>query len=217
MYFFLFSRIVFLAFFPFPCLFLLNFSIFKKKYQDKLNLQNKLLSLQNEHDQKLRELSQKNQYSESLLQNANLEFQNLVLQLEDIKNQLIQSEQIGVDQLQKVKQLEISLDSQKEKVKEFDQKLIRDEQTRKKLHNTIQELKGNIRVFCRIRPFLRDETIQDQTHQFSTPIGSTNVLNIISPESQGVTGKIEKGKNFSFTFDKIFHQDATQGLLFFFF
>jgi len=33
-------------------------------------------------------------------------------------------------------------------------KLRADEAIRRKLHNTILELKGNIRVFCRIRPLL---------------------------------------------------------------
>lgn len=31
------------------------------------------------------------------------------------------------------------------------------EMLRRKLHNTILELKGNIRVFCRVRPFLPDD------------------------------------------------------------
>ncbi len=31
------------------------------------------------------------------------------------------------------------------------------ETERRKLHNMIQELKGNIRVFCRIRPLLGEE------------------------------------------------------------
>lgn len=35
---------------------------------------------------------------------------------------------------------------------------LRDEETiRRKLHNTVQELKGNIRVFCRVRPSLPTE------------------------------------------------------------
>ncbi len=37
------------------------------------------------------------------------------------------------------------------------EKLRKEETLRRKLHNEIQELKGNIRVFCRVRPVLRHE------------------------------------------------------------
>jgi hypothetical protein len=36
-------------------------------------------------------------------------------------------------------------------------KLQEQEAMRRALHNTIQELKGNIRVFCRVRPSSADE------------------------------------------------------------
>ena len=40
----------------------------------------------------------------------------------------------------------------KGEVKELKQKLVRADNTRRKLHNELQELKGNIRVFARVRP-----------------------------------------------------------------
>ena len=40
----------------------------------------------------------------------------------------------------------------KGEIKELKQKLVRADNTRRKLHNELQELKGNIRVFARVRP-----------------------------------------------------------------
>ncbi|GKA79040.1 reverse transcriptase domain-containing protein [Tanacetum coccineum] len=42
-----------------------------------------------------------------------------------------------------------------DRLREAENKLIDGENLRRKLHNTISELKGNIRVFCRVRPLLR--------------------------------------------------------------
>ena len=51
-------------------------------------------------------------------------------------------------------------------VAEMECKLRSEESTRRQLHNTIQELKGNIRVYCRVRPTLESENGQTMC-QFS--------------------------------------------------
>ncbi|KAG6634545.1 hypothetical protein I3843_12G125000 [Carya illinoinensis] len=83
-----------------------------------------------------------------------------------------------------------------------DSKLVEGETLRKKLHNTILELKGNIRVFCRVRPILPDD-------------GITTEVNVISyPTSIEALGRgidvVQNGQRHSFTFDKVFMPDATQ-------
>ncbi|XVE50512.1 hypothetical protein DITRI_Ditri01bG0168100 [Diplodiscus trichospermus] len=81
-------------------------------------------------------------------------------------------------------------------------KLIEGEKLRKKLHNTILELKGNIRVFCRVRPQLPDES-------------SSNPGKVVSyPTSMEYVGRgidmTQNGQKHSFTFDKVFMPDASQ-------
>ncbi|KAK8472480.1 hypothetical protein PHAVU_002G218100 [Phaseolus vulgaris] len=83
--------------------------------------------------------------------------------------------------------------------KEF--QVVEGEKLRKKLHNTILELKGNIRVFCRVRPLLPDEnTGTDTVVSFPT---STEALGRDIELSQS-------GQKYNFTFDKVFDQEASQ-------
>ncbi|KAG5135878.1 hypothetical protein JHK82_020609 [Glycine max] len=75
------------------------------------------------------------------------------------------------------------------------------EMLRKKLHNTILELKGNIRVFCRVRPLLpEDSTGTDMAVSFPT---STEVLD------RGID-LVQSGQKYNFTFDKVFNHEASQ-------
>ena len=51
-------------------------------------------------------------------------------------------------------ELESLTEAQNSKIEIYHEKQIGYETERRKLHNTILELKGNIRVFCRVRPLL---------------------------------------------------------------
>ncbi|KAF8030049.1 hypothetical protein BT93_E2468 [Corymbia citriodora subsp. variegata] len=76
------------------------------------------------------------------------------------------------------------------------------EQLRKRLHNTILELKGNIRVFCRVRPLLSDDGPGTET-VISYPT-STETL------GRGIELLQSGGQKYPFTFDKVFSHEASQ-------
>lgn len=73
------------------------------------------------------------------------------------------------------------------------------------LRNTVQDLKGNIRVYCRIRPPLDSES--------SKPLFNLNVLDACSIEVEKIEllNSARKGKSqHSFTFDGIFTPHSSQ-------
>lgn len=107
------------------------------------------------------------------------------------------------------------------KIEQLEKEAREAEMVRRKLHNMVQELKGNIRVFCRVRPVL--------PHDFVTPVvpglrrsGSSTDGNeergavadisfpdemdhreiIISSTSSSATGQ-ERKELHSFTFDRV--------------
>jgi len=51
---------------------------------------------------------------------------------------------------------------------------VENETLRRKLHNTMCELKGNIRVFCRVRPIKDSETIEGERDTVGTPRAMEN-------------------------------------------
>ncbi|KAG7207344.1 hypothetical protein KM043_009008 [Ampulex compressa] len=84
---------------------------------------------------------------------------------------------------------------------------------RRVLHNAIQELKGNIRVFCRVRPKTPSESakplcfinfIDECTIEVSKSDGSDAI---------SCSGKI-RGTKQEFSFDKVFPPNASQAVIF---
>lgn len=81
---------------------------------------------------------------------------------------------------------------------------------RRKLHNLVQELRGNIRVYCRVRPMTADDTKNPEiseaiTLQLPSELGEPTSELLID------TGK---GKTVPYQFDSVFGPDSTQSEVF---
>ncbi|XP_010242698.1 PREDICTED: kinesin-like protein KIN-14G isoform X2 [Nelumbo nucifera] len=72
----------------------------------------------------------------------------------------------------------------------------------RRLYNEVQDLKGNIRVYCRIRPFLPGQNGKQTTIEY---IGDNGELAVVNPSKQG------KDSCRMFKFNKVFGPTATQG------
>ena len=57
--------------------------------------------------------------------------------------------------------MQVQVQRQQESLAGAEQRIYDGETIRRKLHNIIQELKGNIRVFCRVRPVSVAEQVGD--------------------------------------------------------
>lgn len=123
--------------------------------------------------------------SKTLESMCSLEFDNKSLKMQLSKHE---------DTLSKITQMESLIATLKDS-------LSKGEIERRKMHNTIQELKGNIRVLCRIRPFLPHDNESDYC--------------TLEPSADETGVKIYyNGKNPSFTFDRVLPPSATQETVF---
>ncbi|KAF9146428.1 kinesin-like nuclear fusion protein [Linnemannia schmuckeri] len=107
--------------------------------------------------------------------------------------------------------LERKLAESRKSVKDLDQRIREEETIRRRLHNTIQELKGNIRVFCRVRPV--SSSVNGSKNETAT-------ASIRYPDIEGrqiefahatetATGS-QVAKAYPFTFDRVFQPSSTQ-------
>eukprot|EP01119_Soliformovum_irregulare_P017188 TRINITY_DN5063_c0_g1_i1.p1 TRINITY_DN5063_c0_g1~~TRINITY_DN5063_c0_g1_i1.p1 ORF type:complete len:726 (+),score=253.18 TRINITY_DN5063_c0_g1_i1:33-2180(+) len=204
-------------------------------YQQKLALQSQMVTLQTEHNEKVQELlfkikslEQAHQSTVSQLSMSKAEADSLRLtiesqvgqlaglqaELQSTKNILGTTQQTSAERAQKIQSLEIEIDQKKLSIAELEAQIREDENLRKKLHNTIQELKGNIRVFCRMRPILPDDGESSSGDLFEFSANNDRTIDINSPVASGVIGKIEGSKKVNFQFDKVFPPTAPQGRVF---
>ncbi|KAH7061137.1 kinesin motor domain-containing protein [Macrophomina phaseolina] len=97
------------------------------------------------------------------------------------------------------KQMQEAIDA----AEEAKAKLRAEETLRRKLHNQVQELKGNIRVFCRVRP--PSEVELKQAAEIAYPDAGKDSKEVViqGPEQKSAMGTVSRSTN-PFTFDRVF-------------
>ena len=99
-----------------------------------------------------------------------------------------------------------AMETAQEHSKEVSEKLLQAETIRRSLHNQIQELKGNIRVFCRVRPALgkeveRGEAVAELKYPDAQKEGKD--IELIGAATESALGQ-SISKKHTFSFDKVF-------------
>jgi kinesin family protein C1 len=87
------------------------------------------------------------------------------------------------------------------------QKLIKEETLRRILFNQVQELKGNIRVMCRVRPI--HDGVEGEVAKLTYPDidKESKELEILGKEEKSSLGTVTR-KNHAFTFDRVFGPES---------
>ncbi|XP_035651171.1 kinesin-like protein KIFC1 isoform X1 [Oncorhynchus keta] len=80
------------------------------------------------------------------------------------------------------------------------------EMERRELHNTIQELKGNIRVFCRVRPLQAG----GQSDHIQLPAHDNKALTLAKTEESHIGRAGDTQKSYNFSFDRVFGPSIPQ-------
>ena len=86
--------------------------------------------------------------------------------------------------------------------KEFERRYIKEMKLRKRLHNELVDLKGNIRVYCRVRPFISEDGVANSSRAPS--------IITFDERDDGVLSVSNKGAVKHFEMEKVFQPTSTQ-------
>ncbi|XP_026149195.1 kinesin-like protein KIFC3 isoform X3 [Mastacembelus armatus] len=98
------------------------------------------------------------------------------------------------------KQISAAISEMSEANKDLLEKYRKEVALRRKYHEQLVELKGNIRVLCRVKPVLKE----DQQEEGQSVVVTTD------PNNESSLAVLNKGKTRVFELDKVFHPQATQ-------
>lgn len=93
---------------------------------------------------------------------------------------------------------------------EMMEKLRWGETERRRLHNMVQELKGNIRVFCRMRPLIGEEKVGSGEDIKHVKILSEKNMELMKEEANKGIASGTKNAKYEFEFDRVFGPAAGQ-------
>lgn len=88
------------------------------------------------------------------------------------------------------------------------QKLIKEESLRRILFNQVQELKGNIRVMCRVRPVFGNAEGEIAKLKYPDTDKESKELEVMGKEEKSSLGNVTR-KTHSFSFDRVFGPESS--------
>lgn len=142
------------------------------------------------------------QRKQLLLSNLNVQVKTYRMNLTTLKSQVLaQQQQVPVLAKQLTEKMIQRVRRQSDAMAGVVDNYKREVKERKRLFNLVQELKGNIRVLCRMRPISKTEVAR-----------GSKVICKFAPEEITLTG--EKGKVKTWEFDHVFDMNSMQDQLF---
>ncbi|KAL0222663.1 hypothetical protein P9112_002053 [Eukaryota sp. TZLM1-RC] len=195
----------------------------KQRLTDAANLENSLNSTISDLQSNVSDLESRLEHANAKISTLEGEVLGLNSSIDSLKQELTCSND-KVSQLENDLQLEQcsssnkqkaldSLDQElllaKTKITELEAKLRESDITRKQLHNDIMELKGNIRVFVRVRPLLDNEHNEDED-VFQYPDVDHKCLLVTGEGRTSVTGERSDRKVHKLDFDRVFSESEGQ-------
>ncbi|KAG8777721.1 kinesin-like nuclear fusion protein [Serendipita sp. 398] len=199
---------------------------------------NELAELKKIHDRKVRELENEKRQMERELRDAKEDFRlvqnDLLMEREaasalkatlaqqssiqlTLQAQLDASQRLASSLQQEVErrlggasELQLQLEMLQKRNQFLEEEAHINEQIRRKLHNQIQELKGNIRVFVRVRPVVKGEKDEDSGQApIEYPDERDHQQIVLKSFSESAMGN-QRTEVTSFAFDRVFEPHTTQ-------
>eukprot|EP00092_Neocalanus_flemingeri_P039561 GFUD01043077.1.p1 GENE.GFUD01043077.1~~GFUD01043077.1.p1 ORF type:complete len:706 (+),score=195.97 GFUD01043077.1:233-2350(+) len=178
----------------------------------KSSLERRLKSLEDELSSKQTEVAGlKNSVAELSSSRAGVEasLSGAKTELEEARTQILA---LKTESERKSEEIKTSLAAQEE----MQAKLRWEESERRKLHNLVQELKGNIRVFCRMRPLLGEEKdgLDEIRHVNIQWEKTLELIKTVDSANESIAGGLNKNMKYDFEFDRVFGPTSSQADVF---
>eukprot|EP00917_Polyrhabdina_sp_WS-2016_P016347 GHVP01035374.1.p1 GENE.GHVP01035374.1~~GHVP01035374.1.p1 ORF type:complete len:705 (+),score=149.95 GHVP01035374.1:13-2127(+) len=137
----------------------------------------------------------------------------LKMEIESLKNTLKEVTLSEKDKHEIIKNLRVVVEERDNDIFTLEKKLKDGEKLRRKLHNEVLELKGNIRVFCRVRPSLKEKEISTE-NIILPPVPENTMIDIRIPTDRSDISGLKRDRLHHFEFDRIFPPESTQETVF---
>ncbi|KAF3425194.1 hypothetical protein E2986_07282 [Frieseomelitta varia] len=197
-----------------------NENVYKLKAEEYENLNKTLDNELKELKVEMNKLQEEKESLTECLKESEKSYKNVSDMLADIRQRcssqelLLSKHELVIEDLKASLEIERKMNKELSAVKSDLQTLVHTmDKDRRVLHNAIQELKGNIRVFCRVRPRTPNELGKVMCNMNFVDECTIEVGKFDGSDSVSCSGRLRATKQ-EFSFDKVFPPTASQADIF---